>query len=189
MNIPVTKGAYQVSNNGRVRQNDRIASDGRHIKGRILKFFIVKPRGYLGVALRIDGVTVKFLVHRLVYCTFNNVDIYTNLDIDHFDNDPTNNFLENLSLMTRSENLQKGNLMRKLNPDYIVPRVETVQKIKPADANKKAIEQYSLDGSFIAEYDSLVQAERITGISRNNISRALRGVFKNSGGYIWIYKK
>lgn len=79
--------------------------------------------------------------------------------------------------------------MRKLNPDYIVPRVETVQKTKPEDANKKAIEQYSLDGSFIAEYDSLVQAERITGISRNNISRALRGVFKNSGGYIWIYKK
>lgn len=65
MDIPITNCKYSVSDMGRVRSNNRIASDGRVIKGRILKPFKIKPRGYLGVALRIDGKTVKFLVHRL----------------------------------------------------------------------------------------------------------------------------
>lgn len=113
----------------------------------------MRPRGYLGVALRVEGKTSKFLVHRLVYCTFNSVDIHTKLDVDHFDNDPTNNSLENLSLMTRSENLLKGNYMRKNITDYSIPRVFSISKTKPVNANKKEILQCLMDGTVIAEYN------------------------------------
>lgn len=186
LNIPITKGAYAVSDQGRVRSNDRYTSDGKVIKGRILKQYKIKPRGYLTVALRIDGKTVKFLVHRLVYCTFNNIDIHSRIDVDHSDNDPEHNFLTNLRGMTRSENIKKGYNMRKNVPGYIVPKYETVYK-DPRDANKKPIEQLSLDGTVINSFPSIVEAAKITGISKNNISRALRGIFSHSGGYIWRY--
>lgn len=92
--IAITNGAYSVSTRGQVRSNDRVASDGRRVKGRILRQYKIKPRGYRVVALRINGKTVKFLVHRLVYCTFNNLDIYIDLDVDHDDNNPDHNWLK-----------------------------------------------------------------------------------------------
>ena len=186
MDIPITNGDYSVSNKGNVRSNDRVASDGRIVKGRILKTYKIKPRGYLSVALRINGKTIKFLVHRLVYCTFNNIDIHFKLDVDHFDNDPEHNYLENLSGMTRSENIKKGYDMRKMIDDYNVPTYNPEYK-NPKDANKKVIAQLDASGSTINVFNSLVEASSYTGIDKNNISRALRGVFKTSGGFIWKY--
>ena len=53
---------------------------------------------------------------------------------------------------------------------------------------KKIVYCYDLNGNFITEYESLSEAERQTGISNSNISRAIR-----TGGrtqqYIWSYEK
>lgn len=53
------------------------------------------------------------------------------------------------------------------------------------ETNKKAVYQYSLNGDFIARYDSLTEASKTTGISRDAISKA---IIKNytSGNYIWL---
>lgn len=185
--IAITNGAYSVSTRGQVRSNDRVASDGRRIKGRILRQYKIKPRGYRVVALRINGKTVKFLVHRLVYCTFNNLDIYIDLDVDHDDNNPDHNWLENLSGLTRSENIQKGYDRRRTDEKYDVPQYFVLDKIEPSKANCKRIAQLTVDGEVVGVYDSLVEAERETGISKNNISRCLRGLFQKSGGYKWVY--
>lgn len=185
--IEISNGAYSVSNMGQVRSNDRIASDGRKIKGRILRQYRIKPRGYKVVALRIGGKTIKFLVHRLVYCTFNNLDIYIDLDVDHNDNDPDHNWLENLSGLTRSENIQKSYECRRTCEGYEVPHYFVLDRVEPSKANCKRIAQLNLNNEIIAKYESLVEAEERTGISRNNISRCLRGIFQNSGGYKWAY--
>jgi len=54
-------------------------------------------------------------------------------------------------------------------------------------ANMRCIKQYSKDGSFIAEYESIAEAARILGISPGNIPSTCRGKHKSAGGYIWRY--
>ncbi|WP_394345717.1 hypothetical protein [Gelidibacter gilvus] len=39
----------------------------------------------------------------------------------------------------------------------------------------------------IAEYESVAEASRQTGISKSCISKVCRGERKQSGGYIWKY--
>lgn len=40
-------------------------------------------------------------------------------------------------------------------------------------------------GEIIATYDSLTHAQMVTGINRSGISKCLRGVRSNAGGYQW----
>ena len=67
--------------------------------------------GYLEVCISFieDGVHKRkyYRVHRLVYKTIIN-DIPDELTIDHIDNNPLNNNIENLQLMSRAGNTQKA---------------------------------------------------------------------------------
>lgn len=186
LEIEITNGDYSISNKGRVRSNDRIAKDGRKVKGRVLKTYKIQPRGYHTVVLMLDGKKKHFLLHRLVYCTFNNIDIYSHIDVDHADNDPDNNCLENLEGMTHQENMLRSKINRQYIEGYIVP--EYIGSISGRNGNSKEIIQADLSGEIVGIYTSIVEAERITGISKHNISRALRGLFKTSGGFYWRYK-
>jgi len=49
----------------------------------------------------------------------------------------------------------------------------------------KIVHQYSIDGEFIKEWNSIADAYRSTGAS--HISAVCKGKRKNSGGYIWKY--
>ena len=53
----------------------------------------------------------------------------------------------------------------------------------------KSVCQFSLDMNFIAEYESIGQASKMTGISAPNISNALSGKCQQTGGYIWVSKE
>jgi len=44
-------------------------------------------------------------------------------------------------------------------------------------------------GTVIAEFAGLNEAERVTGIYHNDISKVCRGRNKSSGGYYWQYKE
>lgn len=55
------------------------------------------------------GLNKKFLVHRMVWEAFNGP-IPENVDIDHIDGDQSNNSLNNLQILSRSENLKKRNV-------------------------------------------------------------------------------
>lgn len=50
--------------------------------------------------------TKLFAVHRIVYAWFNN-ECPGDLDVDHIDNDPFNNHIDNLQLLARKRNLAK----------------------------------------------------------------------------------
>lgn len=47
------------------------------------------------------------------------------------------------------------------------------------------VEQYSKNSIFIASYNSIMDAERATGVKSGNISAACRGKIRTAGGYIW----
>jgi hypothetical protein len=60
------------------------------------------------------GLNKKFLVHRVVWEAFNG-EIPKGMDIDHIDGDPSNNCLNNLQVLTHSENIKK----RDMNYSYV----------------------------------------------------------------------
>lgn len=82
---------YSISNKGRVRNNRT---------NRLLKFD-VSHGGYQRVML---NTRKRYMVHRLVYCCFNNDFDLEGYVIDHKDSNRSNNCLENLEKVTISEN-------------------------------------------------------------------------------------
>lgn len=59
---------------------------------------------------------------------------------------------------------------------------------KHIDSLKKTICQYTLDGEFVAEYNSLRDAERMTNIYHSNIGKCCSGKYKTAGGFVWKLK-
>lgn len=53
----------------------------------------------------------------------------------------------------------------------------------------KAYVQLNLDGSFIAEYESGLDASLATGCDRSDISKCCKKKIKQSKGFIWMYKE
>lgn len=50
----------------------------------------------------------------------------------------------------------------------------------------RKVVQYTMDGSFVQEFDNAYQAQQLTGLW--NIRLALAGMIPDAGGYIWKYK-
>lgn len=73
------------------------------------------------------------------------------------------------------------------NPNY-KPKlnIEKHREIMAKTVGKK-IDQYDKDGKFIKTYNSISEAERITGVSNKNIAHVLRGRSQTAGGYSWQY--
>ena len=53
----------------------------------------------------------------------------------------------------------------------------------------KPVLQFSKTGEFIAEYPSIMDAERHTGCNHENICKCCKGKLKTCGGFIWRYKE
>lgn len=101
------EGIYQVSDLGRVRSLDRIISDGRKLKGKILKN-CNDTHGYLFVVLSKNGKIKTIRVHKLVAITFlNHEPCGLDLVVDHIDNNKLNNKVSNLQLITQRSNTSK----------------------------------------------------------------------------------
>ena len=63
-----------------------------------------------------------------------------------------------------------------------------VDKLTVTHRVKKAINQYDLEGNFIAEYVSTREACRITGVDYSNIGKVLNRRTHTAGGYSWKFK-
>ena len=100
------EGLYEVSNLGRVRSLDRYDSRNHFRKGRIMKQSYCS-KGYLTIDLCLNRKNKKCLVHRLIAQAF--IPNPDNLpEINHKDEDKTNNSVENLEWCDRSYNNTYG---------------------------------------------------------------------------------
>jgi hypothetical protein len=96
---------YVVSNAGTVKC---IGTHGRYAKplGRIMKPHR-KPNGYMAIDLYESGDRLRMYVHRVVWAAFNG-EIPSGVEINHKNGVRDDNRLENLELVTRSENMLHG---------------------------------------------------------------------------------
>lgn len=102
--LPVVgyEGIYEVSDQGNVRSLDRIDNRGNQIAGRMRKPRPL-PSGHLMVILSSNSIRSPRLVHRLVLEAFVGP-CPPGMECCHYDDDPTNNSLENLRWDTSHAN-------------------------------------------------------------------------------------
>ena len=165
-------GLYEVSNYGNVKS---------------LKFGkekILKPRdnnrGYLCVRLYKDGKWKDNKVHRLVVSVF--VPNPDNLpEVNHKDEDKTNNNVDNLEWCTHEYNINHGTHNQRM--------AETLTN------GKKSIpvDMFSKQGELIRQFPSAHEAERwlrVNGYPKAScgaINRCCKGKLQSCYGFKWCY--
>ena len=155
------EGLYKISSDGLVYSYPRPRTSGGYTYGKISK------NKHCQVVLSKNGKIKSMLVHRLVWEAFVG-DIPKGYDIHHKNHNPIDNRLENLEIIETSKHIKLHNRDR-------------------IEKTMKPVVQYTLDGEFVAEYESTSEAGRQTGIPQTNISSCCIGKLKTAGGSIWKY--
>lgn len=87
----------------------------------------------------------------------------------------------------RGERKQAGGFMWRYEKKE---KIEPYKKNKRIAPNKKKIYQFKLDGTFVAEWDSITLASKAIGASNpSSLAKCLKGKYKSAYGYIWRDKK
>jgi len=142
-----------------------------------IKFAAPNKDGYLYVKLYKNKKEYIKYIHRLVAETFI-PNIETKHQINHIDGNKLNNKVSNLEWCTQSENVKHA---------YKLGLVKSNMKNKfgkKHHSSKKVI-QYTIEGKFIKNWDSMSDVKRELGIS--HIGECCKGNRKSVGGYIWKY--
>ncbi len=158
------EGKYMVSNLGRVKS---IVWKG--VKKETIFSQYINCCGYPMVSLRKDGIKKGYTVHRIEWIAFNG-DIPEGMQVNHINEDKTDNRLENLNLMTPTENCRWG-----------------TRTYRSTKKKKVPITQILPDGTEFFSYFSATDAERETGILHQNIAKCCKGKIKSAGGFKWRY--
>lgn len=179
--IPEYENRYQASNLGRIRSLDRSVKCKYNSiaikKGIIIKQHINIRSGYCQVHLKVNQIDKLCAVHRLVWMAFNGP-IPEGMQVNHLDENPRNNSLSNLNLMTPKENCNWGTIKE---------RIVNTRTNRKRRNGKKTVLQFDLEGNLIKEWESTSEIQRCVGYHSSNISSCCLGKIKTSMGYIWKY--
>lgn len=169
------EGIYQISNFGRLRSLDReiciTEKSGRAYKylkrGRIISPGIC--RGYLNTTLCNGDMRKTQYVHRLVASAF--LPNPENLpEINHKDRNPLNNRVENLEWCSRYYNTHYDGAIERQHATI-----------------RKKVRQRTLDGKIVAEFPSVCDASKQTGVHKSLIAKVANGMFKQGKSFIWEF--
>lgn len=155
------EGLYQVSNFGRIK---------RVTTGRILKGGKNKD-GYLLVRLYKNSIGSTKGIHRLVAKVFI-PNPENKPEINHIDEDKTNNKVSNLEWMTAKENTNHGTRNGRMSRSKSIPIIAT--NIKTGESH---------------EFYGTNECARQLGLSPGSICKCLKGRYRQTGGYTFQYKE
>ena len=155
------EGLYQVSSFGRVKR----VTTGRILKGSNDSI------GYLLVILYKNNIGSTKKIHRLVAEAFiPNPD--NKPQVNHIDEDKTNNIVSNLEWMTAKENSNHGTRNGRVSRSKSIPIIAI--NIKTGESQ---------------EFYGTNECARQLGLSPSNISAVLKGRQKQTGGFTFKYKE
>lgn len=171
-------GMYEASTYGHVRSVDRTITNKLGVKQKRKGQLLTEiPRnGYLGVVLTKDNIHHFENVHQLImnaHCPNPNPEVYT--EINHIDEDKTNNRLDNLEWCTHKKNVNHGTCR------------ERARNSLRTTSYVGQVKQMDLDGNVVKIWESANKAAKELGINNTNLYRHLRGANKTCGGYRWEY--
>lgn len=161
----------EVSNLGNVRTKDRYVpgrnGSKRLIKGRVLKQHLNKGR-YMYVEFHTNGKVVSLRVHRMVaICFIPNPNNYP--EVNHKDNDRTNNVVSNLEWCDRQYNQDYRNNFGS----------------SPAQVQGTPVIAVNSETSEVLWFESQHEAARQLKVRQSSICKVLKGQYGQTGGY-WL---
>lgn len=183
--IPEYNGRYQASNSGRVRSTDKVVlkSNGTSelYKGKILKPF-ASTGGYLYVTIaKEQNKFYPVRLHRIIAKTFI-PNPYGFSQINHINEDKTDNRVENLEWCTGKYNMNYGHRIDKFS-----------SSMRNNPSLSKEVNQYDLDGNYLRSFLSAAKAARslnLNNIAAGRIGQCCRHLFKKGNsayGYLWEF--
>lgn len=148
--------------------------------GRIKRLIAqTNEKGYFIVGLAKYGKTIHKKVHRLVAESFI-PNPENKPQVNHIDGDKTNNCVKNLEWCTNGENQTHRHSVLKQPGVWL-------NKCGKEHHSSKPVYQIK-DSVIIAEFGSICEAGRKTGIARTAISLCCLGKRGIAGGFCWSYK-
>lgn len=184
------EGLYQISNYGRARSLDRYIVDswGRKykIKGKIIKNRINRKR-YLYTCLSKNGNIKDYQTHRLVadafldkndfkYCEdedLSKIDL-NDLQVNHKDENKTNNNVDNLEYCTAKYNIRYGTTIERRSNAIRGRKIYSLRK------RVRCVETNTI-------YSGVIEAAKVLNIDSSSITKCCKNNRKTSGGYHWEY--
>ena len=168
------EGRYQVSNLGRVKTQSGIIRRTKR-----------NNRGYVQISLSKNGHDSYFLLHRLVAQSFiSNPNNFP--QVNHKDEDKSNNMAENLEWCTNAYNRHYGTGICRMasHHDY-----QELSKINSQKESTGRVNQFDLKRNLIHVWESATAAEKITGHSHGAILRCCRKELNQSCGFVWRFEE
>lgn len=175
------EGLYQISSHGRLK-SFRKFKEG----------YILSEHNQYGWYLTVNlfdenGVRNTRRIHRLVAEAFIG-EIPPGYQVHHKDDDKQNNHVENLEIIHPVKHRKKTELTH----PQIITGMNNYNKFE----RPTRIQQFDLDGHFIAEYANARIASHFTGVCSRNILQVASNdeykpgkIRKQAGGYVWKLKE
>lgn len=137
------------------------------------------PNGYQQVSLSDNEGKIKwYLLHRVVWESVTGEPIPKGYEINHISEDKTENFFENLQLVTHKENMNYGSRDARARKAISKANTNNPKLSKAVGAFK--------DGKLVFTFPSTSEAQR-QGFYSSAVSRCCNGKLPHYKGYTWKY--
>ncbi len=159
----------EASNLGRIRTKDRyvtVKGQGKRlVKGKVLKQRL-RPDGYMEVNFKVKNKPVKLLTHRVIAAS--HLQNPNNLpEVNHKDNDRTNNVVSNLEWCTRE-----------YNQDY-----KEQYGMSAAEVVGRPVIAVNLETGRVLRFETRSEAARQLGVDDSAVNAVVKGRKPTAGGY------